>query len=222
MRQQPSAHVTDDPVRQGPHRSDLSIAWKVPPPRPGWRGAVDRFFGPGPTRAEILVQVIGVPVLAALVLTRVATADLELRWWSVALLVIFAVDAVGGVLTNATGAAKRWYHRPGTRGERLRFVAVHLAHLALLGGLVLDQRWDWMVLNAALLLGLSVLIEYTPLPIRRPVALGALVAAVLINSIMVPVPDGLGWIALLLYLKLLVSHLIPEAPFAAADEPRRT
>lgn len=205
-------------LRQGPHRPDLAIAWQVPEARPGWRGAVDRFFGPGPTRAEILVQLIGVPALGLLVLAHVFSADVHLRWWGVVILAMFTIDALGGVLTNSTGAAKRWYHRPGTRGERLRFVALHVVHLALIAGLVLDQHWGWLALNAVLLLGLAVLIEHTPLPVRRPVAMGALVAAVLLSSTLAPVPDGLGWIAPLLHLKLLVAHQIPEAPFASVDD----
>lgn len=217
----PSTASRDDhPLRQGPHRPDLAIAWRVPDPRSGWRGAVDRFFGPGPTRAEILVQVIGVPVLGALVLAQVALAEVHLRWWSVVVLAVVTIDLLGGVLTNATGAAKRWYHRPGTRGERLRFVCLHVAHLGLVAPLVPDLWWQWLALNAVLLVGLALLIEHTPLPIRRAVAMGALVAATLLNSILIPVPDGLAWIAPLLYLKLLVAHLIPEAPFAGREEMR--
>lgn len=214
MGAQPPREATEAPVPQGPHRPDLAIAWQLPELRSGWRGSVDRFFGPGQTRAEVLVQLIGVPVLVALVLAHVMSADLHLRWSAVAVLVIFAIDAVGGVLTNSTGAAKRWYHRAGTRGERLRFVVLHVVHLALIAGLVLDQHWSWLALNAVLLIGLAVLIEHTPLPVRRPVAMGALLAAALLSSTLAPVPDGLSWIAPLLYLKLLVAHLVPEAPFA--------
>lgn len=210
----------DHPLSQGPHRPDLAIAWQVPDPRSGWRGMVDRFFGPGPTRAEVLVQVICAPVLGALVLAQVALAEVHLRWWSVVVLAVFTIDVLGGVLTNATSAAKRWYHRPGTRGERLRFVCLHVVHLGLVAALVLDQWWHWLALNAVLLVGLALLIEHTPLPIRRAVAMGALVAAILLNSILAPVPDALAWIAPLLYLKLLVSHLVPEAPFANREETR--
>ncbi|USQ81045.1 hypothetical protein NF556_05195 [Ornithinimicrobium faecis] len=214
----PSSLRGTAPVRQGPHRPDLAIAWKVPAPRPGWRGAVDRFFGPGPTRVEVLVQLCGIPILGVLVLAHVASVGVQLHWWGVIALAIFTIDALGGVLTNSTGAAKRWYHRPGTRGERLRFVSLHVVHLALIAILVLDQQWGWLALNAVLLLGLALLIEHTPLPVRRPVAMGALVAAALLSATLVPVPDGLGWIAPLLFLKLLVAHLIPEAPFASVDD----
>lgn len=212
------APVTDRPLGQGPDRPDLAIDWRLPAPRPGWRGTVDRFFGPGQTRAEILVQSLGVPVLGALVALVVVSRGVHLQWWAATVLTLFTFDALGGVLTNATGAAKRWYHRPGTRAERLRFVVLHLGHLALVAAFVLDRQWGWLALNAAILLGFAVLIEYTPLPVRRPVAMGALVAAVLLNQGMSSLPDGLGWLVPLLYLKLLVSHLVPEAPFASSAE----
>lgn len=159
------------------------------------------------------MQALGVPVLAALALALVASSDLHLRWWALLTILVFAVDAVGGVLTNSTGAAKRWYHRPGTRSERLRFVCLHVVHLALIAGLVLNQHVGWLALNTVFLTGSALFIEHTPLSVRRPVAMGLLVAAVLLNALLTPVPIGLGWIAPLLYLKLLVAHLVPEAPF---------
>lgn len=43
--------------------------------------------------------------------------------------------------------------------------------------------------------------------------MGLFLAAVLLNQLLVPTLVGLGWVPVLLYLKLLVSHLLPEAPF---------
>lgn len=207
--------TTSDPTPQGPDRPDLAIDWSVPPPRPGWRGGLDRFFGPGQTRAEVVVQVLGLAVcggLLGLFLARELPA-LDLPWWSALLLAVFAFDALGGVLTNATGAAKRWYHRPDSRTERLGFVATHLGHLVVIALLVLPLDWAWLTVNAAVLLVFATLVAFTPLAVQRPVALGLLMAAVALNALLVPLPSALAWIPALFFLKLLVSHLVLEAPF---------
>jgi hypothetical protein len=210
--------ASDRPLVQAPYRPDLAIDWHVPSPRSGWRGAVDRFFGPGQTQAAVTVQVVGIGALGALVAVLVATSGIALSWWGAVLVGLFAFDALGGILTNATSAAKRWYHRPGTRSERLRFVSLHAVYLVILALGVLHSDWTWLLLNVAILLTFAPVIEYTPLPVRRAVALGLLVAALLLNALIRPLSVGLAWIPLLFYLKLLISHLLPEAPFASVSD----
>lgn len=34
------------------------INWNYPPPRPGWRGQLDTFIGPGVTRAELILELV--------------------------------------------------------------------------------------------------------------------------------------------------------------------
>jgi steroid delta-isomerase-like uncharacterized protein len=211
--------ATDRPLVQAPQRPDLAIDWHIPDPRPGWRGSVDRFFGPGQTRDEVTVLMVGIAVLGALIALLVARSEVGLSWWRATLLGVFAFDALGGVLTNATGPAKRWYHRPGTRAERLRFVSLHVGYLAVLALGVLHHDWAWLTLNTAILIGFAPAIEYTPLPLRRELGMGLLVAAVLLNQLIHPLPNGLSWIPVLLYLKLFISHLLPEAPFATVHRP---
>jgi hypothetical protein len=155
-------------------------------------------------------------VLAALVAAVLGSTHPGLSRLGLVVVGMFAVDALGGVLTNATGSAKRWYHRPGTRRERLGFVASHVVHVVLIGLMALGWDWGWLALNAATLVVFAACIEYTPLPVRRAVAMGLLVAALLLNQLLVPVPAGLSWIPMVFYLKLLVSHLVPEAPFVSA------
>ncbi|CAM3648780.1 hypothetical protein OCAE111667_20150 [Occultella aeris] len=209
------------PLTQGPYRSDVAIDWTPVPPRPGWRGGVDRFFGPGQTGREVAVQAIGLLVIGG-VLTLLLLRDLpaeRFEWWRTLVLAIFAFDAIGGVLTNATGSAKRWYHRPGTRRERLFFIATHVAHLLLLGLVVLDLYWAWVAANVVILLVATLAIEFAPRSVQRPVAMGLTLLAVIGNQWLVPIPGMLAWIPVLLYLKLLVTHLVLEAPFADAPPP---
>lgn len=119
-----------------------------------------------------------------------------------------------GILTNATNSAKRWYHRqdPGARRARLLFVGAHVLHLAAMGLLVLGGGHGWTLGNTALLLCAAVVVEFMPVHLKRPVAMACYSAAVVVNLFWLPVPVALAWFAPLFFLKLLVCHLVPEAP----------
>ncbi|MFV9503375.1 MAG: hypothetical protein AB4911_02300 [Oscillochloridaceae bacterium umkhey_bin13] len=82
------------------------INWHYPPPR----DAFDRFIGPGATRAEILLQFVPTLLIA---LTLIAVAIIKAWGWTPVQLIVaglLMLDMVGGVITNATSAGKRWYH----------------------------------------------------------------------------------------------------------------
>ncbi|MEV6523724.1 hypothetical protein AB0M43_17375 [Longispora sp. NPDC051575] len=192
-------------------RDDLRVDWRVPPDT-GW---LDRFMGPGKSRAESLVEYVGGACCVALLAAYCwRTAD-GLSSLQLTVIGVLALDLVGGVLTNATNAAKRWYHRtPSPRG-RLTFVAAHVLHLAAVAFLVLPDGAAWFVVNTLLLLGAAVLIERVAPHLRRPVAMSAYMVAVLVNLLAFPVPAVLAWFAAFFFLKLLVCHLVPEAPLVA-------
>ncbi|OKJ64777.1 hypothetical protein AMK27_02525 [Streptomyces sp. CB02009] len=197
-------------------RGDVQISWEVPATPPGLAGRLERFMGPGKSRSESVVETLGLLGCASLLAAGLSTSGI-LRDLSTAQLVVVALaglDLIGGVLTNATNAAKRWYHRaaPGARRARLLFVSAHLTHLAAMGLVVLSGDLTWTLTNAALLLGGAVTVEYAPLHLRRPVAMALLTAAVLVNLFWLSVPTALAWFAPLFFLKLLVCHLVPEAP----------
>ncbi|MFE7098138.1 hypothetical protein [Streptomyces erythrochromogenes] len=197
-------------------RSDLQISWEIPATPPGLAGRLERFMGPGKSRSENAVETVGLVGCALLLAAGVWNSGAA-RDWSTGQLVVVALaglDLIGGVLTNATNAAKRWYHRadPTARRARLLFVSAHLIHLAAMGLFVLDGDLDWTLGNAALLLGGAVAVEFAPVRLRRPVAMAVLMAAVLVNLFWLPVTTALAWFAPLFFLKLLVCHLVPEAP----------
>ncbi|MEU9706923.1 hypothetical protein [Streptomyces sp. NPDC047981] len=196
------------------------VDWRIPATPPGAAGGLERFMGPGKTRAESLVEFGGVGVCAALLAVGVGTTDLA-RGWSWVQLVVLALvglDLLGGIVTNATNAAKRWYHRrsPGARRARLAFVAAHVLHLVVFGLVILGGDPAWILGNTALLVIGALLVEYAPLPVRRPVAMAVYAAAVLVGLFWLTVPAALAWFGPLFHLKLLVCHLIPEAPLAEA------
>jgi hypothetical protein len=91
-------------------KPDLSVDWEIPATSSGWPGRLERFMGPGKTRAESTVELLGGAAGVAALLAAAAT-DEALRSWSsvqLGLAAILALDLVGGVLTNATNSAKRW------------------------------------------------------------------------------------------------------------------
>ncbi|MFD0374387.1 hypothetical protein [Streptomyces sp. NPDC127112] len=197
-------------------RTDLRISWEIPATPSGLAGRLERFMGPGKSRSESVVETIGL-LGCALLLAAGLWSSGAARDWSTGQLVVVALaglDLIGGVLTNATNAAKRWYHRadPVARRARLLFVSAHLIHLAAMGLYVLSGDLAWTSANAGLLLGGAAAVEFAPVHLRRPVAMAVLMAAVLVNLFWLPVPAALAWFVPLFFLKLLVCHLVPEAP----------
>lgn len=117
-------------------------------PRSGWLGQLDRFIGPGATPAELILQLA--PSLCAAISAPLYASTLPVAWspWQLGLIAILGFDLVGGVLTNATSAAKRWYHRPGQGWrQHLTFVSVHLFHIGLVA--ILFRGADGFFLRAS-------------------------------------------------------------------------
>lgn len=198
---------------------DLAVDWTIPPTAPGWSGRLERFMGPGKTRAESIVETVGGTLGFAALAALAATDESVQRWSSleIGLAVVLALDLVGGVLTNATNSAKRWYHRPGSGRARARlaFVAAHVVHLAVVAFVLLPDGTAWWWTHLALLVVSSVVIELVPVDVRRPTAVAALVVAVTLGQAIAPVEGVLVVVPALFYLKLLLGHLVPEAPLVA-------
>ena len=195
---------------------NLTIDWTIPPTASGWGGRLERFMGPGKTRAEIIVELVG-GVLGLAAIAALAATDEAVRAWSspqIGLGVVLAIDLVGGALTNATNSAKRWYHRPGPRQvrSRLMFLAAHVVHLAVIAYILLPNDATWWWTHLTLLAVSSLLIEAVPVEVRRPTAVAALVCAVGLGQAVAPVEGVLVLVPVLFYLKLLLGHLVPEAP----------
>ena len=190
------------------------INWIFPTPRSGLPGALDRIIGPGATRAELLLQ-LWLPVVAtAAALTYAST--LEVRWTTTQYIAaaILAFDLMGGIVTNGTSSAKRWFHREGqTAWHHLQFVTLHIAHLMLVAWLFLDWNLSWVAATSAYLLVAASTTVCVPQYLQRPVSLTAFTGGYLLAGFVVSSAPGLEWFLPLLYLKLLVAHLPKEEPY---------
>ena len=140
--------------------------------------------------------------------------------WSLAqytVAALLAFDGVGGVVTNATDSAKRWFHRPGqTAAGHLAFASSHIGHFALFAWLFPNAGLAWFAVAAPILLFGAATVVTTPIALKRPVAFAALALSVLVTAFLLPEVPGMDWVLPVFLTKLLVAHLVPEAPAPVA------
>ncbi|MFN8373096.1 MAG: hypothetical protein U0694_09500 [Anaerolineae bacterium] len=198
---------------------DANVNWQYPAPRTGFMGEMDKFLGPGTTRAEFWLE-IGAAVAAAVALVLYALAK-PLDWsvWQFLVAALLTLDIVGGVVTNAASSAKRWYHRPqqGLR-QHMTFIAVHALQLVLMVLFFRANDWGYFVIAYGYLLLSSLVILRLPLYLQRPAAMLALCGGFVLNSYVLIPAAGLEWFLPVFYLKLLVCHLLREEPYRPTGE----
>lgn len=190
------------------------VYWTSLSPRSGLKGLLDRLTGPGATPAELVLQFV--PTLVAAIAAPTYALSLPVQWTplQLGLITLLSFDLVGGVLTNATSTAKRWYHRPGQGWQQhLAFVSIHVVHILLVALLFRRGDWGFFLGISSYLLAASVLILRFPLYLQRPVALGLYGFALLGDRYLFTPTLGLEWFLPLFFLKILVSHLLREFPY---------
>ncbi len=194
------------------------IDWSIPQPAKGIRGAVERLTGPGATGAELVLQFSSAAAGALTAGYWFARAG-DGAAWQVLLAAVLGFDIAGGVVTNATSSAKRWYHRGGLHfAHHLGFVLVHLLHLAAVAYLILPGSTHYFITGAVLLVSAATVILRVPRYLQRPVALALYALIVAISPQLLPDPAGMEWFIPLFFLKLLVSHLVVEEPYRPEND----
>lgn len=137
----------------------MQVDWNPPEPRAGLAGQWDRFMGPGLRPAEFWLILL--PSLLMTIGVILYASAQNLGWTAVQTLVaaIITFDLTGGVITNATSTAKRWYHRSGQGvKEHLGFTAVHFIHLLLVAWLFRGGDWLYLTVTYGYLLVTAVFI----------------------------------------------------------------
>jgi hypothetical protein len=184
-----------------------------PPPRTGLVGYWDKFIGPGATRAEIWVSLV--PALSAAVGVLVYAARAGLGWsiTQQCIAALLAFDLTGGVVTNATRSAQRWYHRSGQGlQQHLFFVVLHTMHVFLVAWLFRSMDWIFFGVVTGYLLLSAIVVLITPRYLQRAVALLSTCGAIVLGFYLLPPTFDFEWFIPFLFLKLIVSHLVPETP----------
>jgi hypothetical protein len=92
------------------------------------------------------------------------------------------------------------------------FVALHI-YPFLVAWLFRAGDWGYAIVAYGYLLAAAVLIVLAPRYLKRPVALFLFLGGLALDQLVLTPTPGLTWFLPLLYLKLLVSHAVPEAPF---------
>lgn len=188
--------------------------WNCPPPRPGFRGWLDRITGTEATTAELLIQFVPPLIFAIAAPIYAQTLAVDWTYLQLGLISLLGFDLLGGVLTNATSSAKCWFHREGqTWQHHLTFVSIHIFHISLVALLFRNADWGFLAIASSYLIGSSILILWTPLYLQRPVAFGLYGLALLGNSYLFAPTVGLEWFLPLFFLKILISHLLKEIPY---------
>ncbi len=197
---------------------NVEIRWIPPEPRPGLKGAWDKFVGPAQTTSEFWLGVIPSIIAAIAAPAYALCKGLDWSIWQLLIVALFAFDLTGGVIVNASSSAKCWYHRPGQGFKQLfGFTSMHI-HPLIIAWLWLDGDWGYFVIAYGFLLFATVLILQTPLYLQRPLALTLYLIGLILAWYFLPPIKGLEWFLPVFYLKLLVSHLLKEAPFRPLDD----
>lgn len=191
-----------------------TISWKIPPKRKGIAGIIDNFVGPGATWAELWIQ-FGCAVIAGLGAALYAGA-MQPKWGILHLFVVggFAFDLMGGVITNATSSAKRWYHRQGIGHKtHLGFAGLHLLHIALFAWLFLDGSFAFFYQAGSLLIIFILLVQFSPMYLQRPIAFSCYALSLIFFIYGTTPVVGIEWFLPIFYLKVVVSHAVKEEPY---------
>ena len=165
------------------------------------------------------------PSVIAAIAAPLYALTLPIDWnpWQLGQIAILGFDLVGGVLTNATAAAKRWYHRPGQGWrQHMIFVCVHLSHIGLVALVFRGMDWLFFAGVVIYLLAAAGLILRSPLYLQRPITLGLYSLALLGDRYLFAPTPGLEWFLPLFFLKLLVVTCCMRPPIDRAIDIKPT
>lgn len=193
------------------------IDWTKPVPQ----RAVDSFAGPQATSAELALQF----AVAAAAAATFLGAEAYCGWgWSIVQKVVAALlafDLFGGVVTNATSAAKRWYHRiDQTLRHHLAFVLLHAVQPALVVAFFAPDALTFAAASFAFVFGGAMVILALPLYLHRPVAACLVAVGIILGLYILAAPLHFEWFFPVYVVKVLHSHLVFEAPFRPAHGQR--
>ncbi|NOZ33132.1 MAG: hypothetical protein GXP01_08695 [Alphaproteobacteria bacterium] len=193
----------------------MNIDWNPPPVRGGLKGQWDSFVGPGATDSEEWLQLCLGALIAAICFGWFIIMGQEATpWYGFVVVAVLALDVGGGIVTNAANSAKRWYHRPGYPSKKhIHFVALHALHLGVTALLFSPEPVLYLAATIVFLILATLIIVNVPLYLQRPVAFGIVAIGLTLSQVPFLSLSGLEWLLPLMMLKLLLGHLVKEAPF---------
>lgn len=177
---------------------------------------MDKFIGPGATKAEILLQFVPAVLFGLAVVFYAYENKLGWQWYQYLAGGLLGLDIMGGIITNATSAAKRWYHREGQGfTQHFTFILIHIFQIGIAGWLFYDWNLKFIAYAYGFLVAASLIILSIPQYLQRPAAMLTTAIGILLAIYAIPMAPGMEWFVPLLYMKLLISHLLKEEPYRA-------
>jgi hypothetical protein len=203
-----------------PEKTSVVVNWE-------YSGKPDPLVGTGATRAETVLTWAASFVGLLLYPYLYLTGRLDWLWWQYVVAGLIVLDIAGGVVANSLNACKRFYHTPvrddepsyvGLLKNHLLFVAFHI-HPILVGLLYGGVGGLWYGLSwYTFLLVSSIVVLQVPLYLRRPMAMMAILVALLVNGYVIEPVAGFEWLVPALALKIVYGHLVREEPYRPAKE----
>ena len=186
-----------------------------------YSGAPDPMAGTGATLSEQLVfWIVGIAG-AGLMLIIGRGGWVLWNWWQTGLAALIAFDLIGGAAGAALNSSKRFYFstvKPDERGPLkylksgyyLPIISVH----PLLVYLIYSTPEMWTGVALYFIVGaVAILVRKAPLYLARPLAVTAVMTAIVVNTYFIPVPPGFEWMLPVLVLKMVLGHAVREEPY---------
>jgi hypothetical protein len=198
----------------------MKIDWELPEFRNGFYGTIDKLIcGPGATPVEKNIQLY-IPVLAGIIVVLQNYVS-GFNWSMAQQIVAFLItlDIAGGIISNSTSTAKRWFHREGQGfKDHMGFILLHFVQISLVNIFFMEFNLIWIASIGGYMVFTCALVLKTILYLQRTVALMLFSVSVLLSMYIFKLPVHLEWFVPLLYLKLLVSHILREEPYRPEKE----
>jgi hypothetical protein len=191
-----------------------------PSRRRGALGVWDEIVGPGADGLETALIVGAMVAGPGLAIAWALAAGVDWAWWQWLVLAILACDLVGGLACNGLEPAKRWHHRPGRPpNAHFLFCALHVHPLILALAMPDAMPWRTALIVYGLLLAGAGLVIGVPARLKTAVSLLVSAVAILACSLRLAPLSALGWVPVVLFLKVLAGFLVPPPPPERVVEP---
>ncbi len=172
-----------------------------------WTGVARSGGGKSDRALVVAVALLSIPLTAGAV---IAGGGRDWQWWQWLVVLLLAADLGGGMLANMLASTKPAQPAPGkTEWRTLGFAALHfhlpVMALMLPGWMSMQAAWlgyIWMLGGAVLLLGV-------PARLRLPAGLAITAIGTILLSRLIPLDSALGWMPLIVFLKILAGHMVP-------------
>lgn len=186
-----------------------------------YTGKTDYSFGTGAESTEKWLGTLASFIVPIYLIYQLMSGTME--WGILQTIVAFliAFDVSGGLVSNALNSCKRFYHAPLKKEDgrlafllknHLFFSLIHI-HPIIVGLVYGNSNWLYGLTWYGIFMLSVFLVQFTPLYLKRPVAMMLIMIAILLNFGLIEAIVGFEWLIPLLFLKIIYGHLVQEEPY---------